>query len=36
MSSESIEPQFDFYERAPERQWCEDDEAPSYEEDDDG
>jgi hypothetical protein len=29
------EPPFDFYERSPERQWCEDDEAPSYEDDDD-
>lgn len=27
------DPVWDFYERSPERQWCEDDYAPSYEED---
>lgn len=36
MADPAVEPPFDsFYDRAPERQWCEDDEAPSYEDDDD-
>lgn len=35
MPDPATEPPSDsFYEHAPEAQWCEDDEAPSYEDDD--